>query len=151
MKERQKNLGTNLKIYLAGACYNEPDEGREWRENATKLLKHAAEWVDSSCEIINPLTFFSYSEHKHKSHKQVKNFYLNKIKKSDIVLVNLKNSSQSCGTCMEVQYAVDNNIPVIGFDAENAYPWIAEVDCEAVFDNLMETVDYIRDYYMKVY
>ena len=46
MKERQKNLGTNLKIYLAGACYNEPDEGREWRENATKLLKHAAEWVD---------------------------------------------------------------------------------------------------------
>ena len=67
------------------------------------------------------------------------------------MLVNLKNSCQSCGTCMEVQYAVDNNIPVIGFDAENAYPWIAEVDCEAVFDNLMETVDYIRDYYMKVY
>ena len=144
-------MGNRTKIYLAGACHCESDEGKEWRTKATQILKQAAEWADAKVEIINPLNYFSYSENKHKSHKQVKRFYLNEIKTCNVVLVNLKNSALSCGTCMEIQFAVDNMIPVIGFNNDNAYPWVAEVDCDVVFNNLLEAVDYIRDYYMKCY
>ena len=140
-----------VNIYLAGACYNEPDEGKEWRDKAESVIKQAAEWAERKVQVINPLNYFSYSENNHKSHKQVKNFYMSKIRKCDLVLVNLKNSAQSCGTCMEVQFAVDNNIPVIGFNNENSYPWIAEVDCDVIFKTLLEAVDYIRDYYLKIY
>jgi nucleoside 2-deoxyribosyltransferase len=141
----------NIKIYLAGACHCESDEGKAWRDKAKSILKTAAEWANASVETINPLDYFSYSENKHKSNKQVKNFYMSKIKTCDLVLVNLKNSALSCGTCMEVQFAVDHEIPVIGFDNENAYPWVSEVDCDVIFNNLLEAVDYIRDYYMKSY
>ena len=140
-----------VKVYLAGSCFNEPDGGREWRKNATKLLTQAAEWCDSKCEVINPINYFSYDEHKHKTNKQVKRFFLNQIRRCDLVLVNLKNTASSCGTAQETQFAMDNNIPIIGFDDENSYPWISEVDCDVVFNNLIEAVDYIRDYYMKNY
>lgn len=78
----------------------------------------------------------------------MKLFYLNKISKCDLVIVNLNNSDSSIGTAQEVQFAVDNNIPVIGFGTHNMYPWISEVDCQVVFNTITETVDYIRDYYI---
>lgn len=136
------------KIYLAGACYNEPDEGRAWREKATEILKQVESWVDKNVVVINPTQYFSYSENKHKTHKQVKNFYMNKIRNCDLVLCNLNNSAASVGTGQEVQFAVDHHIPVIGFGTENVYPWIEEVDCDVVFSNMVEAIDYIRDYYL---
>ncbi len=142
-------MGNKIKIYLAGACKCLEDEGREWRERATKMLEQAAEWQDISIKVINPLDYFSYSEHKHKTHKQVKSFYTNKILNSNVLLCNLNDSDSSVGTGQEVQFAVCNKIPVIGFGRDRVYPWLAEVDCEVVFDTLTEACDYIRDYYMR--
>lgn len=137
-----------LKIYLAGACKNEPDEGTEWRKQITEKLKTVAEWSGKEIKIINPTTYFSYNECKHKSQKQVKEFYLNKISKCDLVIVNLNNSASSVGTGQEVQFATDMSIPVIGFGTKNMYAWIADVDCQVVFETMIEAVDYVRDYYM---
>ena len=142
-------MSNKLQIYLAGACKHLPDEGSEWRDRAAKMLEQAAEWQQINLKIINPLDYFSYAENKHKSHKQVKSFYMNKILKSDVVLLSLNDSDKSVGSGQEVQYAICNNIPVIGFGKENVYPWLAEVDCEVVFDTMTEAIDYIRDYYMK--
>lgn len=140
-------MSETITCYLAGACKNVEDEGREWREKITKMLEQAAEWKEVHIKVINPVEYFSYSETKHKTHKQVKNFYMNKIKKCDFVICNLDDSDKSVGTGQEVQYAICNEIPVIGFGKSNIYPWIAEVDCDAVFDSMHEAVDYIRDYY----
>lgn len=137
-----------LKIYLAGACKNEADEGKEWRDQITERLEKVAEWSNKNLKVINPTKYFSYSEHKHKSQKQLKEFYLNKISKCDLVIVNLNNSDTSIGTAQEIQYAVDIHIPIIGYGTQNIYPWISEVDCQVTFDTMIETVDYIRDYYM---
>lgn len=137
-----------IQIYLAGACKYIDDEGAEWRERATKMLEQAAEWQGVKLKVINPLTYFSYADNKHKSHKQIKQFYINKIRHCDVVLINLNDSDKSVGSGQEVQFAVCNNIPVVGFGKNNVYPWIAEVDCEVVFDVITEAVDYIRDYYM---
>jgi nucleoside 2-deoxyribosyltransferase len=137
-----------IMVYLAGACKNIPDEGREWRLKATRDLRYRG--VNRNCDIniINPLYYFSYSENRHQSHKQVKMFYLDRIRHCDLVLVNLDDSDSSVGTGMEVQCAVDNNIPVIGFGTKNMYPWISEVDCQATFPRMEEAIEYIGEYYM---
>ena len=67
---------------------------------------------------------------------------------SDIVLVNLDYSDVSCGTCMELEHAFLNNIPIIGFgDKSNTwYSWAAE-RASIIFDSLEEAIWYINDYY----
>ena len=135
-------------IYLAGACRDAPDEGAAWRESATEKLKAVAAWCDTSIKIINPLDYFSYSRNQYKSHKQIKEFYLSKLKNSDIVLCNLEGTATSVGTGQELQYAKDHEIPVISFNAINSYQWL-EVDSQCVFNNITEAIDYIRDYYLK--
>lgn len=138
-----------LRVYLAGSCRYATDEGRAWREQATKMLEQAAEWKNESVFAINPVDYFTYSETKHKTHKQVKNFYLNKIKGCDVVLCNLDGTNHSPGTAQELQYAVDHEIPIVGFGANDAYPWLVDVDCDVVFEKITEAVDYIRDYFME--
>lgn len=130
-----------FKVYLAGACKYEPDEGEGWRNTVTE------EWSDLGISFINPLHYFRYSESWHQSHKQVKQFYFSKIKTCDVVLVNLNNSDSSCGTCQEVQYAIDQGIPVIGFGHENVYNWL-EVDCQCIFDRAEDAMEYIYNYYV---
>lgn len=129
-----------INIYLAGASKHEPDEGMGWRR---KLVD---EWEDLGINFINPLNFFRYSETWHQSSKQVKYYYLSRLKKADTVLVNLNNSDSSCGTCQEIQYAVDHDIPVIGFGRQNVYNWL-EVDCQCIFDTMDEAMEYIYNYY----
>lgn len=138
-----------LKVYEAGACRHVPDEGRAWREQATKMLEQAAEWKNVQVSVINPLDFFTYAENKQKSHKQVKKFYMNKIKNCDVVLVNLDSTDYSPGTAQEIQYAVDHEIPIVGFGTDKVYPWLSDVDCDVTFEKITEAVDYIRDYFME--
>lgn len=128
-------------IYLAGGCKNEEDEGMGWRKTLIR------DWSDMGFSFVNPLDYFRYSEDWHQSDKQVKQFYLSRLKNCTAVLVNLNNSNQSCGTCQEIQYAVDHDIPVIGFGYENVYNWLF-VDCQCVFDTMEEAMRYIYGYYI---
>lgn len=132
-----------FEIYLAGGCKHEDDEGAGWRE----ILCH--DWKDvPNIYLINPLNYFRYSMDWHQSDRQVKKFYQSRIKKCGAVIVNLNNSDKSCGTCQEIQYAVDHDIPVIGFGHDNVYPWLL-VDCQCIFDTAEEALEYIMDYYVE--
>lgn len=42
-------------------------------------------------------------------------FDLRKVRRSDVILVNLNNIRKSIGSCIEVYEAYKSNIPVIGF------------------------------------
>lgn len=137
-----------LKVYFAGPCKNVENEGREWREKVTLRLQQNAEWTGTSVKVFNPLDYFSYTDKTGKTDHQVMSYYMHNIKNSDVVLVNLDNTEVSGGTCMEVQYAADHDIPIIGFGTENIYPWIL-CHLEVQFANATEALDYIRDYYMR--
>lgn len=137
-----------LKVYLAGQCKGLEDGGKEWREKITEQLDTVAKWCGSDVKVFNPTKYFSYAEKRHKTQKQVKDYYLHQLSKCDVVLLNCEGTDVSVGTAQEVQYAVDHNIPVIGFGQNNMYPWISEVDCQVVFDSMHEAVDYIRDFYL---
>lgn len=138
---------SNITVYLAGACKNVPDEGKEWRSEITTKLQAVAAWNDFSVKVINPTDYFTYSEKKHRTNKQVKEFFMDKILHCDLVICNCNHTNSSPGTAQEVQFAVDHLIPVIGYGYEDAYPWIVERDCQVVFNTMTEVVDYIRDYY----
>ena len=137
-----------IKIYLAGACKHMPDEGMEWRKNAINAFRKIDKYDALKSCVIDPTAFFTYSNPVHKNDKQVKNFYMSQIRDCDVVLANINNSAVSPGTSQEIQYAVDYNVPVIGFGHENTYPWIENVDCDVVFDTMEEAITYIKNYYM---
>ena len=137
-----------LKIYLAGRCKGLPDGGKEWRENARKILETIAETAGKKVVVFDPTEYFGYEVQRHKTQKQIKEFYYHVMRQCDIVLLNCVGTDTSIGTAQEVQYAVDHDIPVIGFGEERAYPWITEVDCQVVFSSIHEALDYIRDYYL---
>jgi nucleoside 2-deoxyribosyltransferase len=137
-----------LKIYLAGRCKGLVDGGKEWRENARKILETIAETAGTRIIVFDPTAYFDYSEQKYKTQKQIKDYYFHAIRQCDLVLLNLTGTEFSIGTAQEVQYAVDHDIPVIGFGTEHTYPWLSEVDCQVAFDSIHEALDYIRDYYI---
>ncbi len=81
------------------------------------------------------------------SSKQTKTFYTKYlISNCDLILVNLNDTENSVGTGQELQYAVDREIPVIGFGKRNVYEWLPD-DCDVVFETLNEAIDYIVNYY----
>ena len=136
-----------IRIYLAGPCYYEDDEGKGWREKAVQMLKTATDDKEICVRVINPVDFFSYSEAKHQSDTQVKRYYMDQILHSRLVLVNLDRTRTSPGTAQELQFAVDNKIPIIGFESgDEVYPWL-KVDCQVVFSSMLQAIDYISDYY----
>ena len=138
-----------IKVYLAGPCYFEEDEGASWRQKATQMFKAVTEDLDCIIKIVNPLDFFSYSEVKHQSDTQVKQYYLDQILHSRLVLCNLDHTRTSPGTAQELQFAVDNKIPVISFSTEDdVYPWL-KVDSQVVFSSMLQAIDYIIDYYCR--
>ena len=135
-------------IYLAGACKHVKDEGKTWRAEARVAFQMIEKYNGVQICVIDPTEYFSYSTPVHKTDKQVKNYYMSRIRKCDILLANLVDSALSPGTAQEVQFAVDNNIPVISFGHENTYPWLENVDSDIVFDNLQEAIRYIKEYYI---
>lgn len=137
-----------LIIYLAGPYEDADDESNEWRDEITKKLEVVAQWCDQPIKIINPVKYFSFIKKNYNSNKQVKNFYFNKILHSDLVACNVDYTAKSPRTAQEIQYAYDNNIPIIGYGTKDCCPWIAEVDCQVVFESMHEAVDYVRDYYL---
>lgn len=138
---------TTLSIYLAGASKCLEDEGRGWKESAEKILAEVSKNTGVCLDVTNPIKYFSYSEPKYKTQKQVKQFYMYKIKQCDLLLVNLDDTDKSVGTGQEVQAAVMLGKPVIGFGKKNVYPWISEVDCDVVFDTVFEAANYISEYF----
>lgn len=136
-------------IYLAGACRGLPDLGTTWRREVSSWLEtYNGIYPDKKVNVYDPTEYFARDGSNSKSSKQVKNFYLHHlIFNCDIVLVNLNNTQYSCGTAQELQYAIDNEIPVIGFGTNDVFEWFPE-DCDVVFDTIQEALEYVTDFYI---
>jgi len=136
-----------IRVYLAGPCFFEEDEGKGWRSKAEQMLKTATADKDIKIKVINPTDFFTYSEAQHQSDTQVKKYYMDQILHSRLILCNLDRTRTSPGTAEELQYAVDHDIPIISFETgDEVYPWL-KVDSQCVFGSMLQAIDYIVDYY----
>ena len=137
-----------LKIYLSGSVKQVNDNFQSWRKECMSI-KHNAFYDE--LEFIDPINYFNYSDNQPKTDKQCLDFFMWLIDKSDVLLVNLDYSDSSCGTCMEIEHAFCNNIPIVSFGErpDTWYNW-AETRSTVIFDTLEEAVDYIYMYYGKV-
>lgn len=135
-----------FQIYTAGATKNvSKDESHNWR----KATRDCLEKVDEkyNVNVFIPDESFNYDTLLPKTERQCMNYFLYKVSESNLLLVNLNNSSLSVGTGMEVQKAIDTGIPIIGFGTENVYPWIKE-HCDIVFEDKYDALLYIKEYYL---
>lgn len=131
-------------VFLSGPVKYEKDGGVEWRLRVYQCAREN-EWV---LRVFDPTEYFDYQwdGRYQKTDRQIKEYYLQAIKKSEIVLVNLNGTIKSVGTGMEIQYALDHDIPVIGWGNTDVYPWIRDA-CTVVFETLEEALDYVQTYY----
>lgn len=138
-----------IKVYLAGPVQFEEDGGETWRKKAAQIISQATADKDVKVKVFDPTNFFTYDGATHQSDSQVKKYYMDQILHSRVVLVNLTRTNQSPGTAQELQYAVDHEIPIIGFydpSGEGVYNWL-KVDCQCTFTSLLQAVDYLIEYY----
>ena len=140
----------DFQIYLAGKTGGLTQaEANGWRNNVKNILENYESKRFGNIRVINPNDFFNYYKTLHKTHKQIKRFFMNQIDKSDLVIVNLNNSNSSVGTGQELEHARMKEIPIVGYGTENIYLWESEEDCDVVFDTEEECVEYVLDYYLR--
>lgn len=98
--------------------------------------------------FFNPPYYYTPTYNYHKSEKEVMEFDLYKLRKSDIVIVNF-NVPNSIGTAMELMLAKEYNIPIIGININNKelHPWLSEC-CSRMCDSIEETLEYVKKYYL---
>lgn len=135
-------------IYLAGTCRGLHDDGKEWRTKAEQIFKNIAENKNIKIKVINPTKYFNRDGSNSKTNKQVKQFYMSRIRKCDLVLLNLEHTNTSVGSACEIQFAEDNHIPIIGFGGYDMYEWFPEY-CDVIFSGINEAIDYISDFYLE--
>lgn len=99
-------------------------------------------------EFFSPPEYYNEFCLEHKSDKEVFLFDLNKLRKADVVVVNL-NQQKSIGTAMEVAIAYENRIPIIGLkeNDEQLHPWFL-CCCNRVCDTMDELVEYLSTFYL---
>lgn len=146
-------IDKTLKIYLAGKMSGLTfDEMNKWRYETIYMLKSFSDYTQYKLTIINPVDYYNFENKKHQSEKEIKEYDLNHVITSDIVIVNLDGLNTSDGTKYEISQAARNyNIPVIAFGDKKLYdelhPWYKD-DITRVENNIETVANYIKDFYM---
>lgn len=145
-----------LTIYLAGAmsCCSSFEEMNAWREYANEKLQDASNITGYPVKIINPVSYYNFEELKHQNEREIMQFDLNKVKSSDLIIVNIEGLNTSIGTAIELYEAYKRDIPVIAynpngkFDYSKIHHWL-QCYVTRVEDNMFKLADYISEFYMR--
>ena len=141
-----------LVIYEAGAMSGLTFvQMNTWREYFKTAITQVAENIGVKICVVNPVDFYNFEFKKHQNELEIMKFDLSKVKKSDLVVVNLEGLNTSIGTIIECYEAYKRDIPVLAFgsdeDYEKLHPWVQ--CCITRHDkNYRECINYISDFYM---
>lgn len=140
----------NYTIYLAGGMQkfgkDSFKKAQEWR---TMLQSELSKYSKKEVKIINPNDYFNFlDEPQYQSQKEVMEFDLNKVRNSDLIIVNF-NDVYSLGTMSELAISYDRRIPILGLNAEEQelHPWQIEM-CNRIFMDMDDLVSYTLAYYL---
>ena len=139
----------SVKIYLSGGMMALSfEEQSKWRSQIIDAIKYGGYDCERRAIFFNPMNYYNFEEERHRSEREVMEFELNSIRKSDLVIVNF-NDPKSIGTAIELAIAKECRIPVIGFgvNGKEIHPWLLEC-CTRVCDNLRETVEHTVTFYL---
>ena len=142
-----------LFVYLAGGMgkfgKDEFDKSNTWRVLTKQFLENNDAYnVEVHC--TNPNDYFSFASDakEYESEREVMEFDLNKLRKSDLVVVNF-NDMYSLGTMAEIAIAYEKKIPIIGLDVDDQelHPWQKEMT-NRIFTNTSELFEYLENFYL---
>lgn len=137
------------RIYLAGGMTGLSfEEYTKWRNQIKNAILYGDYDYERKPVFFDPTVYYNFESVNYDSDREVMNFDLNALRKSDLLVVNF-NRPNSLGTAMEVAIAYENRIPILALDKEKVelHPWI-ESSCDKVFDNMRDLVDYIVAFYL---
>ena len=138
------------RMYLAGGMTGLTHvEQTEWRRRFQNAVKFGDYDCIKTAIFFDPTQHYSLFEQEHRSEREVFEYDLYNLKRSDLVIVNF-NSPQSIGTAMELMVAKENRIPVIGLNKDGAeiHPWVLEC-CTRVCSDFRELVEHTVNFYLK--
>ena len=138
------------RMYLAGGMTGlTQEEQTKWRTRFQDAIKFGNYDYEKKPIFFDPTQNYSIFEQEHKSEREVFEYDLYNLKRSDLVVVNF-NAPKSIGTAMELAIAKENNIPVIGLNKDNTelHPWILEC-CTRVCGDFREFVEYVVKFFLK--
>lgn len=133
-------------IYLSGALTGFTLEKQlKWRNEVIELIKSN---TTRPVRFFNPPKHFSPSTNNHLTEREVMEFEVERLHKSDLVIVNL-NYPKSIGTAMELAIAYDNKIPILGLHrcSDELHPWLG-LSCNRIFKDKKELADYVITNYL---
>lgn len=138
-----------VKIYLSGGMGAVSwEEQTKWRHQIKNAIKFGDYEYEKKPIFFDPTFFYNFEEEKHRNEKEIMNFDLNALRKSDLVIVYF-NDPKSIGTAMELMLARELHIPVVGICKENIkiHPWLEESVDRMCLD-IREAVEYTTEFYL---
>lgn len=138
-----------VKIYLSGGMGDLSfEEQSKWRKQIINAILFGDYHWEKKPIFFNPVDYYNFTEVRYKSEREVVEFDLNALRKSDLVIVNF-NDPKSLGTCAELAIAYEMKIPVIGInkDGKELHPWLIEFTTR-MCDNVREAVEHVVDFYL---
>lgn len=138
-----------VKFYMAGGMAGlSIEEQVEWRNDIENRIIESPNGSLEGTYFFQPPYYYQPDGDYHRSEREAFMFDLNRLRHSDIVIVNF-NVSKSIGTAMEIAVAHENRIPVIGLneDKNELHPWLYEC-CTRICETREELVEHIVNFYL---
>ena len=138
-----------FKIYtvgkMSGLTY---EEQMGWRRNIENRVRYKA---DVPVQFIHPPLFYGYHQKLHKTESEIKEWELNQVLSSDIIIVNLDGINESVGSHFEMgavnamNMFGNRHIFVVGIGDSAVHPWI-DLSFIRRESNIEDAADYIASY-----
>lgn len=139
----------SLNIYLAGGMGSLSfEEQTRWRNQVRDEILYGGHDYNAKPYFFSPPEFYNFEEPSHETEKEVMNFDLNRLRNSDLIIVNF-NDKSSLGTMAEIAIAYENRIPIVGLNVgnESLHPWQVEM-CDRVFNDMLKMVEFIVEFHL---
>ena len=139
----------SIKIYLAGGMSGITfEEQLRWRNQIKDAVLYGCYEYAYKPMFFSPPMYYNLEEQNHNTEREAMDFDLNKLRNSDLVIVNF-NVPSSIGTAMELAIARELRIPVVGINEKNVelHPWLNECVTRMCY-NMRETIRHVVDYYL---
>lgn len=138
-----------VNIYLSGAITGlSLEERTKWRSQVRNAILYGGYDLNFKPIFFDPTQYYDIDNPTHENEQEVLDFDLNRLRKSDLIIVNF-NKPSSVGTIMELALAYENRIPVVGLNIDNAelHPWLLECTTR-MFNDMRKLVDYVVEYFL---
>ena len=142
----------DFNIYLCGGMgkfgKDNFNEGNMWREYVTKVLEESI-FAKYHVYCCNPNHYYNFlDDTTYDSEREIMNFDIRKVKKSDLIIV-YYNDPSSIGSACELAIAHDHNIPIIGIKDKDTelHPWLVEMT-DKMFTDMDKLLDYVKEFYL---